>query len=191
MDGVIHCRTTPGEGGVAEPARWHPARIGRLDHQRRADRAAAHRLAQGDGGRAEAHREGDLQLDVVRAAGGDHRLAIGARRRQRLLAEDVLPRFSGGDDHLAVARILRADDHGGDVVAREEVVIGGIVDRGKSLGILTPTRLVVIRDGDQFDAGNLPQACRVARRVALVREADHPDPQWLHRQLLLAQGHST
>ncbi len=62
-----------------------------------------------------------LEHPVVAAHGVHHRARLGDRQRQRLLAIDVLLRVGRGDHVQRVPVIRRGDDHGVNVLAREQI----------------------------------------------------------------------
>ena len=77
----------------------------------------------------------------ARRTASQHRLRLGVRHRQRLLAEEVLAGRGGGVHELGVERGRRADEDGVDVGAREQVARIGegvpiAVEAGEQLALL-------------------------------------------------------
>ena len=109
-------------------------------------------------------------VDVLRAGPGNQRGGLLARRRQRLLAQDVLARFDRFGRHAEMAGVGRADVDGVDRGIGEHravVGLGPVYAEGGREG----TSLVEAAAGDGGDVDS-PQT---AQRVA-VDPAHEPGP---------------
>src|SRR5581483_910222 len=132
------------------------------------------------------------------ARGRDHLFRVLGGRRQRLLAEDVLPLLHRLDAHLPVERVRRRHDDDVDVVAGHQVppVVDGVASVLRPhLEREVPERGAEVRDrdqpqvGDRADGGGLALAHRTA---ADDRHVERPMPGRWHRCVLLRLGaHAT
>ena len=106
-----------------------PVAAGQADADGRepADAAVADQLARVAARAARAPLAAALEDAAVAVHGADHRLAVGDRERERLLAVDVLARFRGGDDDARVPVVRRRHGNRVNVLAGEQLaeVLGG------------------------------------------------------------------
>ncbi len=91
------------------------AQVPHTELHRCTDPALGHEAAHRRDRRRPSKREADRRLEPGALGGGHHRLGVGDRRGQRLLAEHVLARRQKSLDHLAVQGVGEDDAHHVDV----------------------------------------------------------------------------
>ena len=84
--------------------------------------AGVERLARLDHGNVEAVLLDDEQFDAGFVAGADHGVGILQPQRHRLFDDDMLSRFSAGDDMLRMHAARRQHRHRVDILAGEKIV---------------------------------------------------------------------
>jgi hypothetical protein len=95
--------------------------LGLLDEIGATEGALVEQLLHSDVLRREAELLGVHELHVRLAAGLDHAVGVGQRRRQRLLADHVLPGLRGRDREIGV-QVVGASEHDQVDVARQEAL---------------------------------------------------------------------
>jgi hypothetical protein len=144
----------------------------------RAENAVGDLLADRVDGRRPAEREADRGHPVGLLGRVHHRLGVGDRRCERLLAQDVLPRGEQRLDDRTVQVVGDHHAHRVDVGCRRDRLPAGL-----GTLVAVPLRrvdgegLVGVGDGDQPDLGKVWVEHRRRGAVPVeVRPAGHPGP---------------
>ena len=173
VDPPVHEDTTPALGLVIEPGGVVPGRAdtdGGHAHDV-PDQALVEQLLHQRQLRAEALLVAHRELDAGLLAGGDHRVGLLNRHRDRLLAEDVLARLGGSDHRRRVRLGPGGDGDHVDVGSRDQVVevLVGVLDAERVRRLPGPGR-VHVGHGDYLDSW-------VSRQVGQVLTlANEPTP---------------
>ncbi len=162
----------PPEGRALDGDGQRLAKLSRLDQFSRLGKA-------GD----EAQYLSDHQLHARVLRGGDHPVAVGYAQRHRLLAEDVLPSRGGGKHHLAMGGVRRRCQHGIEILAREQIGIGGVDLPAQLRGRLRGLLGYGIRDAhEEHILACLRRPCQRHAHAAGPNETQF---QYCHLMLLL------